>query len=1079
MSRNVPKNQTVVLCGMNYEIEQSDVEKALKSLKVIPRLLDASGITPKKADKSDDCENDKKRYLVFLNCNSADGARELCKVLDMKPNKELGLERYGNILQAVLKKDISSMGWDDLISSEAKQVEGSISRIIKRECFIDKPIPVKIDKDVFEGSDADWKRLGVGCVLRVLAVKDNNAWSAREAVLVSHAPNKQAAEKDRKLMEARIKEDAENKVLQDAEEKVAGVLVRNMKGKGWTSLGTIGGWFNSPPEPPEVKEALSIIKTKHKQLKNFVAACPAVAVREADGKFEIMLAEELERESMKLSKGQLAKQQEENWKAKASVKDIELTTEDETSEEREGRARSYRVQRALIELVPKIFGEVLRAAWEKNTGQAWAGQKSGGELQKQLKDVKEVQKRLGKHGIDKISSGNMEKWDITLFALLLLDNPGLLQKRDKDAKDAVRSLRTLRNSFVHELHSSPSLSKDDFEGWWSQVTGPLITLCGFTGKPAAKQMFDAEVATILKQGINVKKEATYAAEMNRVLEDMRLVKDTVDELGDVVGNMQQRMVTQSVMGRKVAEEVAKALQGVLPVQQAQQGAAVDDKSGHKVKLSNGKEYAFRYEDTLGNGAQGQVYKARCISDASGSLIALKLMPLSESKVQKREFENLTKLKSNRNIVKVLGEGQLPEKKMMALGMELINGISYDAYLKERGGKIPWQEAKNDFLHIIRGMKAVHEVSVVHRDLKPANIMRKRANGCCVIVDFGLSKDKQKVMGTQTATGAFKGTRAYCAPELLWTKKDEASASDPSIDVFSMGIILYESVSGFLPWGTDDIMSEASTERASLTNVSFADEGTYINYAFNTKKNDPSPLKVEEAPASINKFVLRCLAKGVAEGRFPSAREMLEPWEAAVEAASEEHVFWESCFADRKEVPSSELAKGFEDKFSLTPKVAQRLLEDMDKNDDGGICFQEFEDFFSACAIADKVSEYKDKVEAEEKEASNGIYIDKKLEVHNVAFQSRGTMFGGSKDRRGFLQMHKGKVVAYRYDGNQTIAVYFFEMTIADVGGLSAASLTLNPDNERGKPRNFTFPSAEDMQSFATAFTKTKTSLLEK
>uniref|UniRef100_A0A6U2IQY0 Calmodulin n=3 Tax=Hemiselmis andersenii TaxID=464988 RepID=A0A6U2IQY0_HEMAN len=1077
MSRNVPKQQTVVLCGLNGDVNQKQVKDALKEQGVIPQLISESGVTARTMpDREDDSPAEKRRYFTYLNCTSAESARALCAKLDMQPIKGLGMDRYGNRLQAVLKKDFSSMDWDDLIQAETKTVEGAISRKIKIECWIEKPIPVHIARSAFEGSDDDWNSLGVGSVLRVDAEKEDGKWSAREAVLVRHDPRqqKEAAEKERRAAEARMLENAERQVMQKAEEKVTDVLVRNMRGKGWTSLGTIGGWFNSPPEPPEVKEALSIIKTKHKQLKNFVAACPAVAAREADGKFEIMLAEELERQSAKLSSEQKQNQQVAMTKAKHSVAIADVTTSDETIEEREGRARSYRVQRALIELAPRVLGEVMKAAWQASTGQAWAARRSGEELKGKLRDTKGAEKRIGKHGLEKIASGDMIKWDITLFAMLLVDDPGMLQKGHKKAQAAVRDLRTLRNSFVHELHLSPSLSQDVFDGWWSKVSGHLSSLSDFTsdlsGNFAATQIAEKELAKILEQGVDAKKEASFASEMNRVMDEMRRMKDTVDELEGEVSDMKKKMVTQSVMVRKIQEEVFLASNG---------SSNRDNVSGDTVKLTNGKSYKFG--DKLGFGAFGQVWKGRC-TDGS-SVAALKVITKEGGgNIQQREFANLQKLQ-HKNVVKMLGQGTHPKNpSQLVLGMELINGLSYDKYLEEKGGKISWQEASKDFEQIIRGMKAVHAASIIHRDLKPANIVRKRKDGCCIIVDFGMSKDQSSNLGVSqsaAAGGGFKGTRLYAAPELTW---DKNVIDNPSLDVFSMGIILYESITGYLPWGsvfsTGSAASEASTERASITQLSTGADGDTMVYNVNCSQKDPFPLKPDEAPESINEFVLRCIANKD-KGRFRDASEMLDSWLAAVDAAteqSEQTKFWKESFGGKESVPSDVFAKTFEAKFSVAKQVVERLLGDMDKDNDGGISLEEFSEFFGKRAIADIVSEYKDKVATERTD----VYIDKRLEVSPVYFQSKGTFFGGSKDRTGCMHMCKGQIVAYRFDSGCKIPVYSFDVAECQVGGMAVsgkASLTLNPD-KKGKPRNFTFESEADMQAFVKGLNSTREALLE-
>jgi len=869
-------------------------------------------------------------------------------------------------------------------------------------------------------------------------------------------------------------------VMEEAEQMVTAVLIRNMKGQGWTSLATIGGWFNSPPETQEVKEALQIVKTKHKQLKNFVAASRDVAVREMEGKkgtFEILLAEDYEKQIASLSKQQQKQQEEASINARTSVVSTDIATSDETQEERDGRARSYRVQRALLELVPQVLVHVFSAAWEKHTGKEWSPA-SGKELKSMIPDKtqEELKKRIGAHGLQKIEQGNTAKWDITLFALLLLDNPGII-KKDKDASKALRDLRTERNGFVHELHTQNQLAVKEFDDLWSKVTGLLSKLCAFTGKGAAKQLLESEMAKILKEAVDAGKERKYAAEMRK----LEQFKDALEGLEEQMGGMtvdvqmlkkkQENVMTQSMFGRKAAE-MQKEMQAEMKAELEKLKAAIPKgaesleaqaiREGKQVvDISNGKKYAFsRENDQLGSGAQGMVFKATCLSD--GSLIALKLVPLKKgTQIQDREHTNLEKL-NHPNVVNLFGHCKTDAH--LVLAMELVVGTAYDDYLKEKGGKVPWQEAKSDFLHIIKGMQKVHDESIVHRDLKPANIMRRR-NGWCVIVDFGLSKDSKVVLGTQSTAGGFKGTKAYSAPELL--KNNEAT---PAIDVFSIGVMLYESMSGYLPWPFEDT-STKSTERASCSVLGEgSSEFDNMQYSMNTAKVPPTALRPDEAPASINDFVLRCLAP--VEKRFKSAGEMLKPWEDAIEAASEELAFWSMSFGNtEKSVPRDDLAKKFADKFSLTQQQADKLVGDMDADSSGGISPEEMINFFSGRNMAEKVAEYK----------LAAVVVDclkNALEIEGVKFQSKGTMLGGKKDRVGMLRLHKDEVIAFRIDGRDKISVYSFRVTVSKMERIAGKPEVFVGPDAGGKSRSFTFASEKDTDRFVNAFRSTKAALLE-
>eukprot|EP00285_Hemiselmis_virescens_P016719 CAMPEP_0173400920 /NCGR_PEP_ID=MMETSP1356-20130122/49419_1 /TAXON_ID=77927 ORGANISM="Hemiselmis virescens, Strain PCC157" /NCGR_SAMPLE_ID=MMETSP1356 /ASSEMBLY_ACC=CAM_ASM_000847 /LENGTH=178 /DNA_ID=CAMNT_0014360955 /DNA_START=231 /DNA_END=763 /DNA_ORIENTATION=- len=170
MPPRVPPSHTAVLCGLRGDIEKEDVEKALKDLKMVPSVLPASGISAIKPDKSDtESSTDRKRHLVFLNCPDPSAAKKFCDQLNNKPCAALGMKKYGNILQAVLKKEISSLDWAGVTKAETRTVEGTISKKRRIDCFLDAPLGVWVSRDVFEGSDSEWIELKVGSVLRVVA----------------------------------------------------------------------------------------------------------------------------------------------------------------------------------------------------------------------------------------------------------------------------------------------------------------------------------------------------------------------------------------------------------------------------------------------------------------------------------------------------------------------------------------------------------------------------------------------------------------------------------------------------------------------------------------------------------------------------------------------------------------------------------------------------------------------------------------------------------------------------------------------------------------------------------------------
>jgi hypothetical protein len=216
-------------------------------------------------------------------------------------------------------------------SADRYPAAGKIANKRKADCFLEEPLKVWVPKDVFEGSDAEWASLKVGDTLRVEAEDDGDArgnWKATEAVLVV------------KPSEARkgggAASQAADAAYNDAAQKVEKVLAANLKGKGWVSIGRIGGWFNSTEE---VKTALVIVKQRHRQLKNFALASPLVVVKLDGGDFQISLEGEATASRTEAEKDALAL---ESTKARAAAMGADIKTEDETPEVGGGRRRGLK-----------------------------------------------------------------------------------------------------------------------------------------------------------------------------------------------------------------------------------------------------------------------------------------------------------------------------------------------------------------------------------------------------------------------------------------------------------------------------------------------------------------------------------------------------------------------------------------------------------------------------------------------------------------------------------------------------------------------------------------------------------------
>ncbi len=203
---------------------------------------------------------------------------------------------------------------------------------------------------------------------------------------------------------------------------------------------------------------------------------------------------------------------------------------------------------------------------------------------------------------------------------------------------------------------------------------------------------------------------------------------------------------------------------------------------------------YRILEKLGEGGMGVVYKAEDVN--LDRLVALKFLPsqISADNKEKKRFIHEAKAASaldHPNICTVHEIGQTAEGQLF-IAMGYYKGRT----LKDKieSGLMPIGDAVEVAIQIAEGLKKAHQESIVHRDLKPANVMITD-EGSAKIVDFGLAK--LKGMSRLTKAGTTIGTVAYMSPEQAMGKE-----VDQRTDIWSLGVILYEMLTGRLPFGGD-------------------------------------------------------------------------------------------------------------------------------------------------------------------------------------------------------------------------------------------------------------------------------------
>lgn len=221
-------------------------------------------------------------------------------------------------------------------------------------------------------------------------------------------------------------------------------------------------------------------------------------------------------------------------------------------------------------------------------------------------------------------------------------------------------------------------------------------------------------------------------------------------------------------------------------------------------LATGSVVAERYRvlDRLGEGTFGDVFRVERIAD--GVPLAMKILKESDETSRARLRREATALSTlaHPNVVSVVELGE--DEGHMFLVSELLVGRPLEARLAE--GLLEPSEALRLFDAMLAGLAFAHAMGVAHRDLKPANVFLADAGGgppAVKLLDFGLAKfHEPKAFGHHTvltANGAILGTPTYMAPEQIFGPSVDARA-----DVYAAGVLLYEMLTGQVPFSGDDI-----------------------------------------------------------------------------------------------------------------------------------------------------------------------------------------------------------------------------------------------------------------------------------
>ncbi len=266
----------------------------------------------------------------------------------------------------------------------------------------------------------------------------------------------------------------------------------------------------------------------------------------------------------------------------------------------------------------------------------------------------------------------------------------------------------------------------------------------------------------------------------------------------------------------------------------------------------GKLLDNRYEilERIGSGGMAVVYKARC--HRLNRLVAIKVLKtdLAQDEEFRRRFHDESQavaMLSHPNIVAVYDVSHSDDLDYIV--MELIDGITLKQYMQKKGAPLNWREALHFITQIMRGLSHAHSRGIIHRDIKPHNIMILR-DGSVKVADFGIARLTSAAQNTLTQEAL--GSVHYISPE-----QARGSHIDARSDIYSAGVVLYEMITGRLPYEGD---SPSSVAIQHINSVPLA-----------PREINP------EIPEALEAIAMKAMAANV-EQRYVSADAMLEDLE---------------------------------------------------------------------------------------------------------------------------------------------------------------------------------------------------------
>ncbi len=466
-------------------------------------------------------------------------------------------------------------------------------------------------------------------------------------------------------------------------------------------------------------------------------------------------------------------------------------------------------------------------------------------------------RRLQREGYAVVSAGGghealalmaKEQVDVVLLDVMMPDLDGFAVLQKLKAEGATRDVPVIMISALDDLSAIARCIEAGAVDYLPKPFEPVILRARLAASLAEKRFRDQE--RDLVRALGVVTAAASAVESGAY---------TAGQLGEVAQRADAVGRLARVMDRMATEvgERERRLRGRLDLLKGEvvvarrtsefPAAEQDD------RLRSGETFAGRYtiESVVGRGGMGTVYKAR--DSELNEVVAIKTLrpELVKDEDARERFKDeirLTRRITHRNVVRTHDFGEFDG--LWYLTMEYVEGLTVRELLDARG-TLGVEPALAIGAQLAESLVVAHAMGVIHRDLKPQNLLVDDA-GVLKVMDFGVARLAENT-ASHTQAGMIVGTPMYMSPEQLTGETVDARA-----DLYSVGVVLYEVLTGVLPLTSPTVM------------------GLFTKVLSEPPKR-PGEL-VEGVPPGLDELVLQLLAKQAGD-RVPSAAVLVERLQA--------------------------------------------------------------------------------------------------------------------------------------------------------------------------------------------------------